>query len=94
MKRIFLAIAILALGNVLVAQTTPLWMRYPAISPDGQTIVFSYKGDLYTVPSAGGTAVALTMHEAQDYYPVWHVSSFILRLEMSSCMISQKYSPQ
>ncbi len=71
MKRIFLAIAILALGNVLVAQTTPLWMRYPAISPDGQTIVFSYKGDLYTVPSAGGTAVALTMHEAQDYYPVW-----------------------
>ena len=46
-------------------------MRYPAISPDGQSIVFSYKGDLYKVAASGGNAVALTMHEAHDYYPVW-----------------------
>jgi len=26
------------------AQTTPLWKRYPAISLDGKTIVFGYKG--------------------------------------------------
>ncbi len=53
-----------------VAQT-PLWLRYPAISPDGSTIVFTYKGDLYSVPSAGGQAVPLTMHPAHDFMPVW-----------------------
>ena len=53
----------------------PLWMRYPAISPDGQTIVFSYQGDLYSVPSAGGEAVPLTLHEAHDYQPVWSSDS-------------------
>ena len=55
----------------LLAQETPLWMRYPAISPDGKTIVFSYKGDLYKVPSSGGEAYPLTLHEAHDYMPVW-----------------------
>ena len=49
----------------------PLWNRYPAISPDGSQIAFTYKGDLYLVPSAGGVARPLTMHEAQDYMPVW-----------------------
>ncbi len=54
-----------------VAQENPLWMRYPAISPDGQQIVFSYKGDLYKVPTQGGQAQLLTLHSAHDYRPVW-----------------------
>ncbi len=33
------------------APENPSWLRYPAISPDGKTIVFTYKGDLYRVPS-------------------------------------------
>jgi Tol biopolymer transport system component/C-terminal processing protease CtpA/Prc len=53
------------------ADNVPLWLRYPAISPDGQTIVFAYKGDLYRVPSDGGVAVPLTIHEAHDFMPVW-----------------------
>ncbi|MBS1492678.1 MAG: PD40 domain-containing protein [Bacteroidetes bacterium] len=48
-----------------------LWMRYPAISPDGQTIAFEYKGDIYTVPVSGGSASPLTIHEAYDFMPVW-----------------------
>jgi tricorn protease len=52
-------------------QTVPRWNRYPAISPDGGTIVFTYRGDLYRVPSGGGTAVALTSHPAHDFMPVW-----------------------
>ena len=31
----------------LSAQENPLWMRYPAISPDGKTIAFCYKGDIF-----------------------------------------------
>jgi Tol biopolymer transport system component/C-terminal processing protease CtpA/Prc len=49
----------------------PTWLRYPALSPDGQTIVFAYKGDLFRVPAAGGAAVPLTLHEAHDTSPVW-----------------------
>lgn len=47
------------------------WMRYPAISPDGSTIAFTFRGDIYKVPSAGGVAVPLTSHIANDFMPVW-----------------------
>src|SRR3954468_22126374 len=53
------------------SQTTPLWLRYPAISPDGKTIAFGYKGDIYRVDAAGGVASPLTIHEAHDMMPVW-----------------------
>lgn len=51
--------------------TRPLWARYPAISPDGSQIAFTYKGDLYVVSAAGGDAVRLTFHQAHDFMPVW-----------------------
>src|SRR5688572_29646994 len=49
----------------------PLWMRYPVISPDGQTIVFSYKGDLYKVDAKGGVAIPITLSEGYDFMPVF-----------------------
>lgn len=55
----------------LFSQDAPLWLRHPAISPDGKTIVFSYQGDLYRVASAGGQAIPLTIHEAYDASPIW-----------------------
>ena len=55
----------------LNAQEEALWLRYPAISPDGNTIVFSYKGDLFTVPTEGGVAYPLTLNEGRDFMPVW-----------------------
>lgn len=47
------------------------WLRYPAISPDGETIVFTSGGDLYTVPATGGRATQLTQHARRDFMPVW-----------------------
>src|SRR5881227_1025764 len=70
MKRL-IALAVLAFGLNSFAQNSPLWLRYPAISPDGKSIVFCFKGDLYKVPSSGGDAYPLTLHEAYDYMPVW-----------------------
>ena len=55
----------------LSAQENPLWMRYPAISPDGKTIAFCYKGDIFLVSSEGGRATQLTTHPAYDSRPVW-----------------------
>jgi len=71
-KRILLfLIAITATTSCLFASTTPLWLRYPAISPNGETIVFEYQGDLYKVPTEGGQAIALTSNQAYDFNPVW-----------------------
>lgn len=70
MKKMLLLLPLLAMAGIAMAEN-PLWLRYPAISPDGKTIVFSYKGDLYKVAASGGDAVPLTLHEAHDFMPVW-----------------------
>ena len=45
--------------------------RHPAPSPDGGAIAFSYQGDIWVVPSAGGEARRLTAHTAYDANPIW-----------------------
>jgi tricorn protease len=45
--------------------------RYPAISPDGKQIAFSYMGDIWKVSSEGGKAQRLTDHVAYDREPIW-----------------------
>ena len=74
MKKRFTTLALglgLLFGVQALSQTAPSWLRYPAISPDGTQIAFTYKGDLYLVPSVGGKANQLTFHEAHDFKPVW-----------------------
>ncbi len=48
-----------------------LGASFPALSPDGATLVFSYQADLWTVPADGGIARRLTVHEADDSHPVF-----------------------
>ncbi len=55
----------------IFAQDSPLWLRYPAISPDGNTILFNYQGDIYKVNANGGQAVPITLSESYEYNPVW-----------------------
>ncbi|MBQ8047986.1 MAG: PD40 domain-containing protein [Prevotella sp.] len=62
---------LMAFAMTSQAQEAPLWLRHCAISPDGKTIVFSYKGDLFTVSSMGGEAQQLTTNAAYEAYPVW-----------------------
>ena len=71
--RLLALVCVLATGMPAstAAQPSAGWLRYPSISPDGRTIVFTYKGDLYRVPAAGGMAVPLTTHAAHDFMPVW-----------------------
>jgi Tol biopolymer transport system component/C-terminal processing protease CtpA/Prc len=67
----FFLLASLTLTTFLAAQINPQWARYPSISPDGSTIVFTYKGNLFRVASNGGTATQLTFHKAHDFRAVW-----------------------
>ncbi len=55
-------------SSVLIADDV-LYARYPALSPDGQTIAFTYMGDIWTVDASGGRAQRLTVHEAEDIQP-------------------------
>ena len=71
MKILLTLTSALCLSASTWAAGDPLWMRYPAISPDGETVAFTYKGDIYTVPAEGGRAMQLTTHPAYDTRPVW-----------------------
>lgn len=76
-KRMILGLAAALLASLTgsaaesTVTTRPLWMRDVQISPDGASIAFTYKGDIWVVPTQGGMARQLT---ATDYYettPVW-----------------------
>ncbi|MBQ7811598.1 MAG: PD40 domain-containing protein [Bacteroidales bacterium] len=72
MKRFILTLAAAAgLTGSIAAQDAPLWLRRNDISPDGSTIVFNYKGNIYTVPAAGGQARQITSNAAYDTDPMW-----------------------
>lgn len=72
MKKHFIATACLCLLSGLTAMSdTPLWLRNSAISPDGTAVAFTYKGDIYIVPTTGGQARQLTTNSGYDTAPVW-----------------------
>ena len=60
-----------ALPGAAHAVERGLWMRYPAISPDGKSIAFSYRGNLWKVASTGGIATPLTVGTSYNAMPVW-----------------------
>src|SRR6516164_3248346 len=43
----------------------------PRLSPDGGSIAFSYQGEIWTGPRAGGTMTRLTPSQGLDTEPVW-----------------------
>ena len=69
----YLLTTLLLAGGIAAAQAqdNPLWLRHSAISPDGKTVAFAYRGDIFTVSSYGGTARQLTSNASYDSYPVW-----------------------
>lgn len=68
---IFLWVALLPLPLLAQEDSAP-FVRYPALSPDGNTVAFSYQGDIWTVPVEGGRAYRLTIHEAYEAIPKWN----------------------
>ncbi|MCM1452590.1 MAG: S41 family peptidase [Clostridium sp.] len=71
MKKSIFAIAIALASAASAPASAPLWLRDAAISPDGSSIAFTYKGDVYTVSSKGGQARQITTGDAYESKPVW-----------------------
>ena len=70
-KLLSLALAITLSAGFASGQETPKWIRSNSISPDGTKIAFSYKGDIFVVPAAGGRALQITTNSAYDSNPKW-----------------------
>jgi Tol biopolymer transport system component/C-terminal processing protease CtpA/Prc len=45
--------------------------RMPALSPDGKTLAFVWRGDIWISPSSGGRAYPITSHVELDAYPIF-----------------------
>ncbi len=70
MRKSIISLALFAAGSLGMA-AAPLWLRNVAISPDGTTIAFTYKGNIFTVPAKGGDARQLTSGGSYNSLPVW-----------------------
>jgi tricorn protease len=72
MRAPLLSVLIAAIAITAVAAQEPVrGARHPALSPDGQWLAFSWRGDLWKVAAAGGRAERLTVHPADDRLPQW-----------------------
>ena len=72
MKKITMILtSLLMTAMTLSAQDSPLWLRRNDISPDGTKVAFTYKGNIYIVPVAGGKAFQLTTNPEYDSDPMW-----------------------
>ena len=60
-----------ALLATSLTQTTVDLPRFPSLSPNGDRICFSWRGDLWSVSSSGGHAQRLTAHSANETRSAW-----------------------
>jgi tricorn protease len=65
-----LTITMFFLGSPLLADDAP-FVRYPALSSDGSRVAFSFQGDIWVMPTGGGEAFRMTIHEGYDGWPRW-----------------------
>ncbi|PID59311.1 MAG: peptidase S41 [Ignavibacteriae bacterium] len=70
-KTLRIILMLIVFTSIFYAQEQTLLCRFPDINKDGSKIVFSYSGDLWVVPSKGGRAERITIHEAYETNPFW-----------------------
>ncbi len=68
-SNLLLPIFILLFCNAVLSAQETYFQIDPTLTPDGHTIVFSYDGDLWKVPSNGGDASRLTAMEGEETLP-------------------------
>jgi tricorn protease len=71
MKRTIALMMLMIAGNTLAEREQVQLASLPALSPDGKTLVFEYRRDLWIASSNGGEAKPLTTHAAHDTRPVF-----------------------
>ncbi|WP_324039716.1 S41 family peptidase [Aeromonas dhakensis] len=65
-----LSLLLLLICSPLLA-AEPLWLREPALSPDGKQLAFTWQGRIYLSAGDGGSAVPLTDGSYLSQRPLW-----------------------
>ncbi len=68
-------------GSNTSAGRAPGFMQFPSISPDGKTIVFSWAGDLWAVPSSGGQAERITTSTSDEERSAFNADGTMLAFD-------------
>jgi tricorn protease len=67
---LFVAACWLAISTVVAQEKNAVYFTdHPSLSPDGNTLYFTYAGDIWKVPTLGGLATRLTAMEGDERFP-------------------------
>lgn len=69
MKRTLFFLSCWMLGSIAYAQNPAFFTSHPTLSPDGQTVVFSFEGDLWQADLQGQEARRLTALPGEEINP-------------------------
>ena len=70
MRSIFVTLFFIIVTNTLMAQdNTAFFLSNPSLTPDGQTVIFSFEGDLWKANVNDGQAVRLTAMQGYETSP-------------------------
>jgi Tol biopolymer transport system component/C-terminal processing protease CtpA/Prc len=65
-KLLFISLACIASLGAFAQASDAYFLSYPCLSPDGQTVVFSFEGDLWKASVSNGQAVRLTAMQGYE----------------------------
>jgi len=69
MKRLSLSLAFCFAAIVLLSQNNTYFLSNPTLTPDGQTVIFAYEGDLWKASVNDGNATRLTAMQGYETSP-------------------------
>jgi tricorn protease len=69
MKYIFLLAFTISSNAVLAQQETAWFLSHPCLTPDGQSVIFSFEGDIWKAPVKDGEAARLTAMQGYETNP-------------------------
>ncbi|HLO39232.1 MAG TPA: hypothetical protein VK173_12100, partial [Lacibacter sp.] len=69
MKSLYSALFLFFISNIAFSQSTPYFLSNPTLTPDGQTVVFAFEGDLWKANVSDGQATRITAMQGYETSP-------------------------
>jgi tricorn protease len=69
MKSLYSVLFLFLISSIAFTQSTPHFLSNPTLSPDGQTVVFAFEGDLWKANISDGQATRITAMQGYETSP-------------------------